>query len=156
MRRFGLIEVTGRLDEEGRLLFVDVGVPLAISGTLTYRLPERWRSLARPGVRARVPVGKRRYTGVVLAVHGKPPAGVKLRSQASRPDAVVAARLLNEDVEREMKRLPERQQMALWLCAAEGQSYAEIASGLETSEKSVKALVHRARATLADRLGSRL
>ncbi len=83
-------------------------------------------------------------------------AGIALRSGASQPDAVAGARLLAEEVEREMKRLPERQRMALWLCATEGLSYAEIASALETSEQSVKALVHRARATLADRLGSRL
>ena len=83
-------------------------------------------------------------------------SSVLLRSQQSRPDAVAEARLLGAEVEKEMKRLPERQQMALWLCAAEGQSYADIAIALETTEKSVKALVHRARATLADRLGDRL
>ena len=42
--------------------------------------------------------------------------------------------------------------MALWLSAAEGHSYAEVASILETTEKSVKALVHRARTGLAERL----
>lgn len=83
-------------------------------------------------------------------------ANIHLRSTASQPDAVASARLLGEKVEREMRRLPDRQRMALWLSAAEGQSYAEIASALQTSEQSVKALVHRARATLADRLGSRL
>ena len=82
--------------------------------------------------------------------------GIALSSKQARPDAVASARMLGEEVEREMKRLPERQRMALWLCAAEGQSYADIAIALQTTEKSVKALVHRARATLADRLGNRL
>jgi RNA polymerase sigma-70 factor (ECF subfamily) len=49
--------------------------------------------------------------------------------------------------------LPDRQREALWLAAVEGFSYAEVASTLATSESSVKALVHRARATLAERLG---
>ena len=38
--------------------------------------------------------------------------------------------------------------MALWLSAAEGHSYAEVATILETTEKSVKALVHRGRCAL--------
>jgi len=44
-----------------------------------------------------------------------------------------------------MAELPERQRMAIWLSAVEGHSYAEIGEVLETTEKSVKALVHRAR-----------
>ena len=35
--------------------------------------------------------------------------------------------------------------MALWLTAVEGHSYAEVARALETTEKAVKSLVHRAR-----------
>ena len=42
--------------------------------------------------------------------------------------------------------------MALWLSAVEGLSYAEVAEALDTTDKSVKSLVHRARATLAERL----
>ena len=56
-------------------------------------------------------------------------------------------------VEEMLQKLPERQRMALWLSAAEGHSYAEVAQILETTEKSVKALVHRGRAALVDRLG---
>ena len=44
--------------------------------------------------------------------------------------------------------LPERQREALWLRAVEGLSYAEVASALETTESSVKALIHRARVAL--------
>jgi RNA polymerase sigma-70 factor (ECF subfamily) len=48
--------------------------------------------------------------------------------------------------------LPEKQRAALCLAALEGLSYAEIAEALELSESAVKALVHRARCALADRL----
>ena len=51
--------------------------------------------------------------------------------------------------------LPERQRMAIWLTAVEGRPYAEVASVLETSVGSVKSLVHRARASLADSLAER-
>lgn len=57
-------------------------------------------------------------------------------------------------VEQALDKLPERQRIALWLSAAEGHSYAEVALILETTEKSVKALVHRGRAALLQRLGS--
>lgn len=83
-------------------------------------------------------------------------SAVVLRAREPSPDDVVAARALGAEVETELKRLPERQRMALWLCAAEGLSYSDIAIALETTEKSVKALIHRARATLADRLGKRV
>jgi RNA polymerase sigma-70 factor (ECF subfamily) len=48
--------------------------------------------------------------------------------------------------------LPERQRAALWLAAVDGQSYAEVAMALDTSEPAVKALVHRARTALAEAL----
>ncbi|HIG70303.1 MAG TPA: sigma-70 family RNA polymerase sigma factor [Myxococcales bacterium] len=53
-------------------------------------------------------------------------------------------------VEGALAELPERQRMAIWLSAVEGMSYAEVAETLETSEKSVKALVHRARSALVE------
>lgn len=55
---------------------------------------------------------------------------------------------LGDRVSLELARLPERQRAALWLSAVEGCSYAEVADVLETSEKSVKALVHRGRSSL--------
>ena len=75
-----------------------------------------------------------------------------LHSPAPPPDAVADSRRAGVEVERELARLPERQRMALWLSAAEGHSYCEIASILDTSEKSVKALVHRARVALVVRI----
>ena len=83
-------------------------------------------------------------------------AASHLPSQEAGPEALASAHFLGEELERELQRLPERQRMALLLCAVEGLAYADAAIALETTEKSVKALVHRARVTLADRLGKRL
>jgi len=64
-------------------------------------------------------------------------------------DRVVDARRSGRGLEAGFAALPERQREALWLRAVEGLSYAEVAETLATSEKSVKALIHRARVTLA-------
>lgn len=71
-----------------------------------------------------------------------------LPDDAPPTDDVVHARRVGEGVEAALRALPERQRAALWLCAVEGLSYAEIAEALQTTQKSVKALVHRARAAL--------
>jgi len=76
-----------------------------------------------------------------------------LAADTPRADDVVHARRVGDDVEQALARLPERQRIALWLSAVEGLSYAEIAASLETTEKSVKALVHRARCALAESIG---
>jgi RNA polymerase sigma-70 factor, ECF subfamily len=68
------------------------------------------------------------------------------------PDDQVDARRAHAHFARAFESLPERQQSALWLAVVEGQSYDEIAAGLGSSVQSVKNLVHRARATLADRM----
>ena len=76
----------------------------------------------------------------------------EIRSSATPTDELVGARRTQGDVERELAVLPERQRMALWLSAVEGHSYAEVAKILDTTEKSVKALVHRGRTALLGRL----
>jgi RNA polymerase sigma-70 factor (ECF subfamily) len=68
-------------------------------------------------------------------------------------DAFDARRLLAR-VDHELASLPERQRAALCLTAVEGLSYAEVAAALEISESAVKALVHRARTALAERIGN--
>jgi RNA polymerase sigma-70 factor (ECF subfamily) len=75
-----------------------------------------------------------------------------LVADAAGPEAVVDARRLGARVESELARLPEKQRAALCLSAVEGLSYAEVAGALEVSEQAVKALVHRARTALAERL----
>jgi RNA polymerase sigma-70 factor (ECF subfamily) len=82
-------------------------------------------------------------------------APIALVAEQSGVDAVVDARRTGARVEDALRRLPERQRAALWLAAVEGLSYAEVAMLLETSDKSVKALVHRARTALAQQLAVR-
>jgi RNA polymerase sigma-70 factor (ECF subfamily) len=77
-------------------------------------------------------------------------APLALAAEQAGVDEVVHARRLGDAVERALAALPERQRAALWLTAVEGLSYAEVAASLETTEKSVKALVHRARSALAE------
>ena len=77
---------------------------------------------------------------------------VWLVSDATPTDEIVDARRLGEAALRELEALPERQRAALWLTAVEGLAYSEVAAALDVSEKAVKALVHRGRSALADKL----
>ena len=79
-------------------------------------------------------------------------APLTLVSPGPGPESSAEARVAVGDLSTELERLPERQRVALWLSAVEGQSYAEVAEALGTTDKSVKSLVHRARSTLAARL----
>jgi RNA polymerase sigma-70 factor (ECF subfamily) len=79
---------------------------------------------------------------------------LELAAEESPVDEIVNARREGANVEAALQRLPERQRAALWLAAVEGLPYAEVAAALETSESSVKALVHRARVALAEQLAS--
>lgn len=55
-------------------------------------------------------------------------------------------------IEAALARLPESQRLAVVLCRFEGRSYREIAEVLGVTEKSVEALLYRARQTLAREL----
>jgi len=79
---------------------------------------------------------------------------LELAAEQSAVDEVVSARRTGAAVAAALQRLPERQRAALWLAAVDGLPYAEVAAALETSESSVKALVHRARVALAEELAS--
>lgn len=82
--------------------------------------------------------------------------GTPLELAAEDPpvDDIVNARRIGAEVEAALAKLPERQRAALWLAAVDGLPYAEVAQALETSESSVKALVHRARVALAAQLAN--
>jgi RNA polymerase sigma-70 factor (ECF subfamily) len=67
-------------------------------------------------------------------------------------DELVEARRDVVAVDRALAAISERQRAALWLVAVEGLAYAEVADSLEISEQAVKALVHRARVSLAEQL----
>ena len=68
-------------------------------------------------------------------------------------DDVVDARRRGAAALQALGELPEKQRAALCLAAVEGLSYAEVAEALDVTEKAVKSLVHRARSSLAQRLG---
>ena len=61
-------------------LFAEVAVPLPLPEPLTYEVPAAFAPMAAPGVRARVRVGRRRLTGVIVAVHDRRPEGIELRA----------------------------------------------------------------------------
>lgn len=58
--------------------YVEVAVPLPLPA-LTYAVPPSMAPLALPGSRARVSVGKRKWTGVILARRSAAPEGVEVR-----------------------------------------------------------------------------
>ena len=60
-----------------------------------------------------------------------------------------------ESVEQRLRTLPDKQRAAICLAVVEGQPYAEVAATLDTTVQAVKALVHRARKTLATALPER-
>ena len=68
-------------------------------------------------------------------------------------DDVVDARRRGAAAWHALGELPEKQRAALCLVAVEGLSYAEVAEALDVTEKAVKSLVHRARSSMAQRLG---
>ncbi|MFB6355254.1 MAG: RNA polymerase sigma factor [bacterium] len=59
-----------------------------------------------------------------------------------------------EKIQQALNGLPIRQRLAISLQHFEGMSYEEIAEVMDTSEKSVERLLHRARGTLRDELES--
>lgn len=69
-----------------------------------------------------------------------------------RTEDLVDARRQSRAAVLALESLPENQRAALWLSAVEGMSYADVAEALDVTPKAVKALVHRARVALADRL----
>jgi len=73
-----------------------------------------------------------------------------LESTERLSDERLETRQKTERVQAGLEQLPERQRAALWLCSVDGLTYGEAAQVLETTEKSVKSLVHRGRKTLAE------
>jgi RNA polymerase sigma-70 factor (ECF subfamily) len=78
-------------------------------------------------------------------------APLVLAADPPRTEEILDAKREVGGVEAALAALPERQRAALWLTAVEGLSYADVAASLETTEPSVKALVHRARTAIAER-----
>jgi primosomal protein N' (replication factor Y) (superfamily II helicase) len=61
------------------LIYAAVALPVPLPDPLTYEVPAAWAPLARPGVRVRVRMGKRRLTGLIVSLHDQPPEGVDLK-----------------------------------------------------------------------------
>jgi primosomal protein N' (replication factor Y) (superfamily II helicase) len=59
--------------------YVEVAVPLPLATPLTYRVPPAFAPLAAVGSRARVRVGKRRLTGIIVGCRAAAPEGVVVR-----------------------------------------------------------------------------
>ncbi|HSS76254.1 MAG TPA: primosomal protein N' [Thermoanaerobaculia bacterium] len=59
--------------------FADVALPIPLPDPLIYAIPAAWVSQAVPGVRARVMMGRRRLTGVIVGVHSRRPEGMTIR-----------------------------------------------------------------------------
>lgn len=61
--------------------FADVILPLAIRGMFTYSIPDEFNALCQVGFRVVVPVGaKKRFTGIIAAIHEKEPEGFEVKS----------------------------------------------------------------------------
>ncbi len=61
-------------------LFADIVFALPLPQAYTYIVPEEWREAARPGARARAPLGPKTAAGIIIRVHDRPPAGAVLKS----------------------------------------------------------------------------
>lgn len=80
---------------------------------------------------------------------------ISIEAAFDRPSRVNPEKGLElKEVQRALVRLPKRQRKALWLKAAEGLSYREIAESLKCSEADVANAIYRGRETLAKLLGA--
>ncbi len=60
-------------------MLADIALPLPLPEPLVYEVPADLAPWLAPGVRVRVSVGRRRLTGIVVAVHDRRPEGIALR-----------------------------------------------------------------------------
>jgi RNA polymerase sigma-70 factor (ECF subfamily) len=80
---------------------------------------------------------------------------VLLRSAMPAPDAAVADRLFDDDVEHALAALPPEFRVAVVLCDVEGLSYDEIADIMGAKLGTVRSRIHRGRAMLRRALAHR-
>lgn len=72
--------------------YADVAVPLHVSQTFTYRLPESLRATAQVGARVLIPLGRKLTTGFIVALHEGLSAGTSLaESDVKELDQVLDA-----------------------------------------------------------------
>ena len=93
-------------------------------------------------------IARRLSLNVIRARQRRPE--VALEAANDRPSRATPERALElKEVRRALANLPERQRKALWLKAAEGRSYREIAKTLDCTESDVANAVFRGREALA-------
>jgi len=83
---------------------------------------------------------------------GQPAEPDELAGPAATPEESARGAALERAVQGLLRRLPEKQRLALVLCRFQGLSYEEIAGALDTTVPAVKSLVHRATVAAAEAL----
>ena len=71
---------------------------------------------------------------------------------AAAPDKIFEQKDLSRIIERALSQIQEKQRIAFILNKYQELSYSEVADVLDSSEKAVKSLIHRAKEALAERL----
>ena len=92
-------------------------------------------------------IARRLAFNMILARKRRPEVSIEAaydRVSLSNPEKTLELK----EVHRALAELPERQRKALWLKAAEGRSYREIAKNLECTESDVANAIFRGRETL--------
>ncbi len=90
---------------------------------------------------------------VLVPVGDEPEAAERVPDPAPGPERLAGARILLDEVERALERLPEHYRVALWLRDGEGLSYEEIAGVLDVPIGTVRSRLARARAALKEAMG---
>ncbi|SMC99024.1 replication restart DNA helicase PriA [Desulfocicer vacuolatum DSM 3385] len=67
--------------------YIDVAVALPVTNTYVYKVPDHFRHIALPGMRALVPFGRRRLTGYILGFQ-KDSGGYQAKSILDLPDDI--------------------------------------------------------------------
>jgi primosomal protein N' (replication factor Y) len=70
----------------GEVRFADVILPLALNRLLTYSIPAGFGDVAA-GMRVKVPVGGKVYTGLIRRIHADPPGNFAVKDLLEAPDS---------------------------------------------------------------------
>ena len=122
--------------------------PTAGFSTFFYRI---LTNLCYSALRRRRPVASLEQTRVDLE---SSPRDAVVDENAPRPEARLEKQELKAAVRQALDTLPENQRMALVLFRFQSLSYRDIAATMHTTEKAVKSLLARARASLKDKLAN--
>jgi primosomal protein N' (replication factor Y) len=68
--------------------YADIILPLSVSGTFTYKIPDGLGEQVKIGMRVIVPFGQKKfYSGIIIRLHHSPPEGFKIREIKSVIDS---------------------------------------------------------------------